>query len=629
MFDMQPIPRSKQLLSRLNLWTRLVLVLTVGFALLFGFFSLVSLRVLDDSTQRILTERQVIAQMAAQRYDELLTQAFNELEKAPSLAAFDPRAADLSNEKLMLAHFYGPQSNFSLAVVFLDARGRVVLINPDDGHTVGADYSTFYFIAQVIQTGQRNISNPFWDPRSGKAAVALTVPIFDGNGRMMSMLSGWIDLSNPLMLAAVKQARSLGQTGHAELVDDRGIVIASTEGDTHALAPGEHRSFYLRMLSTDRAGVEDVPVEDNPHESSMHVMAFAPLTMAHWGVAVGGTEAETFAPVRELQTAIFVFGILSFGLIFLATLIGARLLVHPVKVLTNAAQQIAAGNLDSSIQLSEGGEIGTLADAFETMRVRLQKSLAEIRAWSSELEVRVKERTQELEALNAQLQREQAERQQLLQHVINAQEEERKRVARELHDETGQTLTALLMSLEAVENNLTPDTSPLLRAQLNRTRTLTENSLRDLRKLIRDLRPTALDDLGLIPAIRWYAENHLEPYGIGVCVSATHWDARLASPVETVLFRMMQEAVNNIARHATAQNVNITLEADEQGCHVRVEDDGRGFDPGAARPTDEGGWGLVGMRERANLIHGKVRIESTPGAGTRVLIDVPFEGSVG
>jgi signal transduction histidine kinase len=617
------IRRMRQWGARMNLWTRLVLVLTIGFALLFGVFSLVSLRVLDDSTQRILTEREVIAQMAAQRYDELLTQALSELEKAPSFATFDPSATDLSHEKLMLAHLYGPQTIFSLAVVFLDPHGRVVLIDPDDGRSVGADYSIFVPIAQEIQTEKPNISNPFWDPRSGRATVALTIPIFDGNGHMMSMLSGWIDLTNPMMLTAVEQARSLGQTGHAELVDSRGIVIASTEGGSAALMPGDHRSYYLKMLAANRIGVDSVVEERGPHRGAMHVMAFAPLTAVHWGIAVGGTEAETFAPVRELQTAIFIFGTLSFGLIFVATLVGARLLVHPVKVLTNAAQEIAAGNLDSSIQLSEGGEIGALAEAFETMRSRLQHSVAEIRAWSNELEARVKDRTKALEALNEELREEQQERRQLLQHVITAQEEERKRVARELHDETGQALTALLMSLEAVEQNLTAETPMLLRAQLDRTRTLTENSLHDLRKIIRDLRPTALDDLGLIPAIRWYAETHLDPLGIGVRVSVANWNGRLAPPVETVLFRMVQEAINNIARHATARNVVIALQGDDQGCRVRVEDDGQGFDPGAARPPDESGWGLVGMRERANLIHGQVRIESAPGAGTRVLIEVP------
>ncbi len=613
----------KQFISRLNLWTRLVLVLTAGFVLLFGVFSLVSLRVLDDSTRRILMERQVIAQMAAQRYDELLAQAFEQLENAALFAAFDPSAPDLSNEKVTLTRTYSHLGIFSLGLIFLDARGHVVFAEPADRQTVGADYSTNPFIARVIETGQRNISSPFPDPSTGKPAVALTIPIRDRDGHLLSILSGWIDLSSPAMLTAVEAARQLGQTGHAELVDDHGTVIATSESDAETLMPSGHLHFYLHMLATGSVGVDYAVEEGGPEKGDMHVMAFAPLTITHWGIAVGGTEAETFAPVRELQTYIFLFGALSFGIIFIATLWGARLLVHPVKVLTDAAQEIAAGNLDRAVQVTEGGEIGALADTFETMRVRLQRSLTEIRAWSTQLEARVKERTLGLQTLNEQLQHEQDERRQLLQHVITAQEEERKRVARELHDETGQTLTAVLMSLEAVDKNLMPDAPAPLHAQLTRARALTEDALHDLRSLIRDLRPTALDDLGLIPAIRSYAQNHLEPRGIIVTVSAARWNGRLSPPVETVLFRMMQEAVNNIARHATARTVTITLEADAQECRVSIQDDGRGFDPAQARLGDEGGWGLVGMRERANLIHGSVRIESALGTGTRVWITVP------
>ncbi len=615
------IPRLFTLsISRLNLWTRLVLVLTIGFAMLFGVFSFISLRVLDDSTQRILMERQVIAQIAAQRYDELLTQAYYELGKATTFAAFDPSAPDLSNENHMLAHSYGRLGSFSLGVVFLDARGRVVLAEPNDKSTLAADYSTFPFIAQVIQTKQRNISNPFRDSLTGKPAVAVTIPILDHDGRLMSMFSGWIDLTSPMMLTAVEQARKLGETGHAELVDEHGTVIASTEG-RDPLTPGDHLQFYLRMLAANRVNVEDVPEDSGMDAGEMHVMAFAPLTVAHWGIAVGGTEAETFAPVRQLQNFIFIFGTISFGVIFLATLWGARLLVRPVKALTTATKRIAAGDLNTPIQLNEGGEIGTLADSFEAMRARLQRSLVEITAWNNTLETRVKDRTQELETLNAELQREENERRQLLERIIDAQEEERKRVARELHDETGQALTALLMSLESVQANL-PELAPPQQEYLGRAKTLTENALRDLRTIIYDLRPTALDDLGLVPAIRWYAAQHLEPLGVQVTLEANAWNkARLPASLETVLFRVLQEAINNVARHAHARHAWIALEEDGVGSIARIKDDGQGFDPAEPRTR----WGLVGMRERVNLIGGRVDIQSAPGGGTQIEIWIPRE----
>ena len=598
-----------------------MLVLLAGFVTLFGVFSLVSLRVLDDSTQRILTEREVIAEIAAQRYDELFSQAYYELDKATTFAAFNPSAPELSNENHMLAHAYGRLGSFSLGVAFLDARGRVVLVEPDDGKLIGADYAGFPFVAQVIRTQQRSISDPFLDPRSGRPAVAVTIPIFDDKQRLLSILSGWIDLTSPSMRRAVEQARKLGETGHAELVDEHGMIIASTEGHADVMLPGDHRQFYLRMLAANEQGVEIVPEEYGLRAGEMHVMAFAPLSMAHWGIAVGGTEAETFAPVRALQGAIFLFGTLSFVIIFLATLWGARLLVRPVKTLTNAAKRIADGDLSSSIKLGSGGEIGVLADSFESMRAHLQQSHIELTGWSAELEKRVQERTRELEALYAELKREEGERRQLLERVINAQEEERMRVARELHDETGQALTALLMSLDSVEASDSELSAPL-RERMARTKRLTQDALRNVRSIIFDLRPTALDDLGLVPAIRRFTEQHLEPLGITLSLETRAWPkTRLPPSVETVLFRVMQEAINNIARHANARHVRIIFAADEAGISARVEDDGEGFDPA----TPRGGLGLVGMRERANLIGGRVEVHSARGGGTQVEICIPLQ----
>ena len=611
-----------RIIARLNLWTRLVLVLTIGFVMLFGVFSLVSLRVLDDSTQRILMERQVIAQMSAQQYDELLIQAYSELDKATSFAALDPGAPDLANENRLLAQAYDRLGNFSLGVVFLDAHGRVVLAEPAEGRPIGADYSGFPFIAQVMQTKQRNISDPFRDPTTGKPAVAVTIPVFDSRGELMSMLSGWIDLTTYTMLAPVEQARKLGSTGHAELVDEHGIVIASTEGYEDALTPGDHLQYYRRMLAANQSGVEDVPVDSRGvHAGEMHVMAFAPLTVAHWGMAVGGSDAETFAPVRELQRDIFAFGAISFVIIFVTTLLGARLLVQPVKVLTRAASQIAEGDLSSPVRLTTGGEIGMLAESFEAMRVRLQQSRAEITAWGSELETRVQERTRELGALNAELQRQEVERRQLLQRVIGAQEEERTRVARELHDETGQALTALLLSLDAVEANL-PASSDPVREPLQRAKTLTQNALRELRAIIYDLRPSALDDLGLVPAIRRFAEERLESLDVRLTMETQGWPReRLDPAVETVLFRVMQEALNNIAQHADACSVRIALETNHTSLMARVDDDGNGFDPAAPR----GRWGLIGMRERLNLIGGEIQVTSAPDRGTQIEIRIPRE----
>ncbi|MBI2854542.1 MAG: GAF domain-containing protein [Chloroflexi bacterium] len=214
---------------------------------------------------------------------------------------------------------------------------------------------------------------------------------------------------------------------------------------------------------------------------------------------------------------------------------------------------------------------------------------------------------------------------QLLDKVISAQEEERKRIARELHDEPAQIFTALAMQLEAMATQL-PQSQVDIKERLQRQQALAAHALETIRKLMSDLRPTALDDLGLVPAIRQYAESRLGEEGVRINLRATNMPARLPGRVETVVFRIMQEAVNNVYKHAAAHNVTISLRYENNTVKATVQDDGRGFDADAlARSGYKGaGLGLLGIDERVSLIGGSLIIESEPGKGTELHIEVPL-----
>ncbi|MCZ7574282.1 MAG: histidine kinase [Ardenticatenaceae bacterium] len=606
-----------------ELWSRLALVLTGGFLLLFGIFSLLSLQVIDDSTERLLQGHLVIAEMAAGEIDDLLNRAFDELEKATDFAPFDPRASNLAAESHMLAHAYGRIGTLSLGVAFLDGTGRVVLTEPYNLSPAGDDWSSEPYIQRALSAGERQISDPFLDPRTQRPAVAVAVPIRDEAGQVISLLTGLIDLTGPAVRAPLKKAQQLGHTGHTLIVNEEGLVVASTVPGSF-LEPGEHQEFYRRMLAEQRSGVESVPTHGDEHRP--HIMAFVPLESAPWGMAVGGDTAEILAPIRWLRNSILLLGTLSLVSVLAATLFGARRLVRPVKDLTHAAQRLAEGDLDHPIAIGEGGEIGLLAQNLETMRWRLGASFREIQAWNDELEHRVQQRTRELEAVNVALREKEAGHRHLLARVITAQEEERIRIARELHDGTGQVLVSLVMSLEAIELSLPPETAAV-RERVTRTRILAEQTVADIRRLIADLRPGVLDEMGLVAAIRWCAENHLESLGIGFSLRTEGLaTSRLPEELETVLFRITQEAVGNIARHAGATQVNIQLSRRDGRVCLTIEDDGAGFDPEAVRPARDGtrGLGLASMRERASLAGGEVHIRSQAGHGTRIEVEVPL-----
>jgi signal transduction histidine kinase len=213
---------------------------------------------------------------------------------------------------------------------------------------------------------------------------------------------------------------------------------------------------------------------------------------------------------------------------------------------------------------------------------------------------------------------------QLLSSVITAQEEERKRISRELHDEYGQTLTGVIMSMESLEDVISPGESRL-KEKLGNAKSLVIRALEDIRRLTLDLRPSALDDLGLITAIRAYAQRHLESAGIEAKFESKGLSQRLAPAVETALFRIIQEAINNIVKHAEARNVRIQLSANGGKITVIVEDDGRGFDVDAVLKSRVGtqSLGLLGIQERTVLLGGTFTIKSEVGQGTQLKVEVP------
>ena len=202
--------------------------------------------------------------------------------------------------------------------------------------------------------------------------------------------------------------------------------------------------------------------------------------------------------------------------------------------------------------------------------------------------------------------------------VVEAQEVERRRLARELHDETGQALTSILLGLRSLEDTVGGGPGAAAVAEL---RELVVATLQDVRRLAVELRPKVLDDFGLVPALERLTASFAET-SLDVRFESGLGDERLPPEAETVLFRIAQEALTNIVKHARAHSASIVLARKPNAAVVVVEDDGAGFDPESTR---EGGVGLVGMRERVALVGGRLQVESSPGAGTSVVAEVPLQ----
>jgi signal transduction histidine kinase len=213
--------------------------------------------------------------------------------------------------------------------------------------------------------------------------------------------------------------------------------------------------------------------------------------------------------------------------------------------------------------------------------------------------------------------------QEMSSQVLTAHEAERKRIARELHDDTAQALTSILVRLRLLER--TAHDADVLK-NVEELRELTAGALDSVRRMAMDLRPAALDDLGLVPALQTYAERFSENWPIKVTVTSDGLRRRLPADVELVLYRVVQEALTNVAKHSAASLANVSLKRRHNAVVLRIEDDGVGFDVSSRTAADSSRLGLFGIRERLALVDGDVQIESDPGKGTAITARVPLAG---
>lgn len=217
------------------------------------------------------------------------------------------------------------------------------------------------------------------------------------------------------------------------------------------------------------------------------------------------------------------------------------------------------------------------------------------------------------------------QKRQVAPKIIQAQEEERRRVAREIHDGPAQSMANVVLRSEVCEKLLETDLEAA-RKELQELRGLVRNSLQDVRRIIFDLRPMALDDLGLVPALSRYAETLKERYQININFDCIGHRKRLDSIVEVALYRVVQEGVQNVLKHAKATNITIKLEIGPESIMTVIKDDGSGFDAeGYMQSPRVNSYGIVGMKERMELLGGQISIRSHEGDGTEVIATLPLE----
>ena len=290
-----------------------------------------------------------------------------------------------------------------------------------------------------------------------------------------------------------------------------------------------------------------------------------------------------------------------------------RLVLRRVETLSSAIHKLGLGQPSSLITENQGDEIGQVSQAF------------------NEMSNKVEAREHEIILLSEGLHQQNIERRELLKRAVTAQEEERKRVARELHDELGQALAVLALQTGAASHLISSKPAQAEKV-LSQTQALINETSERMYDLILALRPSALDDLGLVVAIRAHAERLFSNTAIGFELNSIGMSERLPPDLETGLYRIFQEALSNVIRHARANKVVINFCREDSFFVGEVRDDGQGFDTGSVHPGIDSshGLGLRGMQERVMQLNGTLQVISQPGKGTCIRMQIPFmEGENG
>ena len=599
---------------------KILLLVIASILVMLVSIGLVSYLTVHTSIDHSLEDRLTLAKLLGKSLDYTLERNIIRLHDISLSGNIDLNDGDWAPEKRALHTAY-EYSIFSDGVFIMDLDGNILLRYPykDDGaiNLLGITY-----VQEALREQKTVVSDVYTLSPTRRQVIFFLVPIKDIGGDVVGLVGGEVDPASYFFTWVIKSLPT-SEDMKVELIDSHGIIIASNDPQ-RTFTYADHDRFLGNLIKEKRALVSKCHRchAEGVDGREADMMAFAPLSFAPWGVTVRQPESVVFGPSTDLQKAFAIVSLIVIAVAVILSIGLSRSIISPLRALGRASERIASGDLTAPVPVYAADEVGELAESFEAMRVRLKDSLEYIRLHTVELEDTVKERTSELRKQKKQLSL-------LLDEGIRAQEDERKRIARELHDETSQTLAALGMSLELSSEALrsgvlTPDMILELKKKVS--------SLMDgINRLIHDLRPPVLDDLGLESAIRWLLQRHLGQKGVAYDLRSSGMEEiEMDGKVELSFFRIIQEAVINIDKHSKARNVMMELSVSGGLVNLDITDDGVGFNLDEVMKAREGGaelgFGLMGIKERVSNLGGEAHIFTEPDKGTKIKISIPAYG---
>lgn len=488
----------------------------------------------------------------------------------------------LQNDQLsgQLAELGSFLEGFDQGVAVFSAQGDRLASSGSDQTWTHLSEATGWreFFALARQAAQLSDDQSF--NLAGERFAVAAAPSPDGRYLVAGIFS-----PGPLAEKTLQEAYIISDMTSAWIIDAHGQVIFDNDPSASADDQVNHPGA-AEALSGQSGTVYTRVGQDE------HVVAFSPVQPLAWALLIEESWAMVTSPALESTQIAPLVAVAVLLLALVALWFGIQQIVHPLQLLEKQATELGWGNFEA-IEKPVGG-------------------IAEIHRLQAELI-----------HLSHKVQAAQKSLRSYIGAITAGQEEERRRLARELHDDTIQALIALKQRLQLSQMNAQ---DPAVVGSLHDLEELSEETIQNLRRLIRDLRPIYLEDLGLVTALEMMAREQQELNKIQVQFKHQGVEQRLPVAVELALYRIIQEALNNITRHARATNAWVTVTFAPDELQVQVRDDGQGYEmpKSPAEFAANGHYGLLGMQERAELIGARLAIQSTPGKGTEVTINMPL-----
>jgi len=590
-----------------------VIVITVTLGIISDF-------AVNESIQRSLQDRLILARTIANNIDFFLQRNLGMLEDVSSSGKINLSDSYRQSNKSILETIYR-YSLFTDGVFLLDKHGNEVMIYPPRFEYF-SNLTYIDYVTRVLRDGRPVISNVYTVEPGKEKVIFIMAPLKDSKGKISGVIGGILGPADHFANMFLKSGK-IGSNSYIELIDSNEIVIAS-DSPSLVFKHHDHEGMLSRMILERRDGILECRHGFSHPDAVVKPvdrLAFVPLRVAPWGVIVGQDEGDIFAPAIALKRMFFVLMFIFIGTSVIFSVGISINIVKPLRSLTSSTMKIASGDLSTPVGKVGSDEMLMLSMSFDSMREKLAESLESIKTQNIQLEDRVAARTVQIRESRLQIKY-------LLKKVISSQEEEQTRIARDIHDTILQDLSAFLINLDICRL----DPAHITIEKIDTMRHMVIKTMDSVHNVIKDLRPPMLDDFGIDAAIRWLIINHLAEKGIDFHFDMDVQDQRRLPPeVEITLFRIFQEAITNIKRHANAENVFVSIEVGRSFIEIFIEDDGGGFDVDTLmkHPVERGrGLGIIGMKERALLLGGKLFIHSMPGWGTRVCMQIPLDGGV-